>query len=299
MIRLRVNGTDRTFDGDPATPLAVVPARRARADRHEVRMRHGAVWRVHGARGWPGDARLHHGRRQRRGQARRDHRGAQRRREPPRAAGVACAGRRRSAATARAARSCRRPRCCKTTPKPTDSQIDEAMAGNLCRCGTYLRIRAAIRTAAAGRHEMSPRVSVSRRTFLEAARGDRRLRPGRQRHRRLDCPPPQAAASAPFVPNVFCAIDDDGTVSITVHRSEMGQGIRATLAMAVADELGADWARVRLVQADGDEPAYGSQNTDGSHSVTRLPHAASPDGRDRAPDARSRRGGQTWGVAPR
>ena len=69
------------------------------------------------------------------------------------------------------------------------------------------------------------------------------------------------------MPNVFCAIDATGLVSITVHRSEMGQGIRSTLAAAVADELGADWARVRIVQADGDEPAYGSQNTDGSHSV--------------------------------
>lgn len=37
------------------------------------------------------------------------------------------------------------------TPKPTDEQIDRAMAGNICRCGTYLRIRAAIRTAATGR----------------------------------------------------------------------------------------------------------------------------------------------------
>jgi isoquinoline 1-oxidoreductase alpha subunit len=34
------------------------------------------------------------------------------------------------------------------TPKPTDSQIDEAMDGNICRCGTYNRIRAAIKTAA-------------------------------------------------------------------------------------------------------------------------------------------------------
>jgi isoquinoline 1-oxidoreductase alpha subunit len=34
------------------------------------------------------------------------------------------------------------------TPKPTDAQIDEAMSGNLCRCGTYLRIRAAIHQAA-------------------------------------------------------------------------------------------------------------------------------------------------------
>ncbi len=34
------------------------------------------------------------------------------------------------------------------TPKPTDAQIDEAMSGNLCRCGTYPRIRAAIHQAA-------------------------------------------------------------------------------------------------------------------------------------------------------
>jgi isoquinoline 1-oxidoreductase alpha subunit len=37
------------------------------------------------------------------------------------------------------------------TPKPTDAQIDEAMSGNICRCGTYTRIRAAIKQAAATR----------------------------------------------------------------------------------------------------------------------------------------------------
>ena len=36
----------------------------------------------------------------------------------------------------------------KTTPNPTDADIDRAMAGNICRCGTYQRIRAAIHTAA-------------------------------------------------------------------------------------------------------------------------------------------------------
>jgi isoquinoline 1-oxidoreductase alpha subunit len=36
----------------------------------------------------------------------------------------------------------------RSTPKPTDEQIDEGMAGNICRCGTYQRIRAAIKTAA-------------------------------------------------------------------------------------------------------------------------------------------------------
>ena len=37
----------------------------------------------------------------------------------------------------------------KRTPNPTDAQIDSAMSGNLCRCATYLRIRAAIKQAAA------------------------------------------------------------------------------------------------------------------------------------------------------
>jgi isoquinoline 1-oxidoreductase subunit alpha len=36
----------------------------------------------------------------------------------------------------------------KKTPNPTDAQIDSAMSGNMCRCGTYLRIRAAIHNAA-------------------------------------------------------------------------------------------------------------------------------------------------------
>jgi isoquinoline 1-oxidoreductase subunit alpha len=37
-----------------------------------------------------------------------------------------------------------------TTPRPTDAQIDAAMSGNVCRCGTYLRIKAAIKQAANG-----------------------------------------------------------------------------------------------------------------------------------------------------
>ena len=36
------------------------------------------------------------------------------------------------------------------TPKPTDAQIDAALDGNICRCGTYQRVRAAVRRAAAG-----------------------------------------------------------------------------------------------------------------------------------------------------
>jgi isoquinoline 1-oxidoreductase alpha subunit len=36
----------------------------------------------------------------------------------------------------------------RTTPRPSDTQIDDALSGNLCRCGTYQRIRAAVHRAA-------------------------------------------------------------------------------------------------------------------------------------------------------
>lgn len=66
---------------------------------------------------------------------------------------------------------------------------------------------------------------------------------------------------------VFLSVGADGLVTIMVHRSEMGQGIRTSLPMVAADELGADWARVRVHQADADEARYGSQDTDGSRSM--------------------------------
>jgi isoquinoline 1-oxidoreductase beta subunit len=66
---------------------------------------------------------------------------------------------------------------------------------------------------------------------------------------------------------VFVAIGEDGIVTVTVHRSEMGQGVRSGMPLIVADELEADWSRVRVVQAPGDERRYGNQNTDGSRSV--------------------------------
>lgn len=68
-------------------------------------------------------------------------------------------------------------------------------------------------------------------------------------------------------PRLFVSIAPDGMVTVTVHRSEMGQGVRTSIAMAVADELEADWDRVRVAQAPGDEPTFGNQDTDGSRSL--------------------------------
>lgn len=67
-------------------------------------------------------------------------------------------------------------------------------------------------------------------------------------------------------PNFFVGVNPDGTVCIMAHRSEMGTVIRTSLPLVVADELDADWRRVRIQQAIGD-PRYGDQNTDGSHSI--------------------------------
>lgn len=72
---------------------------------------------------------------------------------------------------------------------------------------------------------------------------------------------------ATFSPAAYLRLDGAGVVTVICHRSEMGQGIRTSVAMAVADELEADWSKVRVEQALGDEKTYGSQNTDGSRSI--------------------------------
>jgi isoquinoline 1-oxidoreductase beta subunit len=73
-------------------------------------------------------------------------------------------------------------------------------------------------------------------------------------------------------PNLFVRIDNEGTVTLTCSRSEMGQGVRTGIPMILADELEADWRRVKIWQAPGDETKYDpagkdGQNTDGSRST--------------------------------
>jgi len=68
-------------------------------------------------------------------------------------------------------------------------------------------------------------------------------------------------------PLVFVSLARDGTVTIVAHRAEMGTGVRTSLPMVVADEMEADWGRVKIVQADANEARYGSQNVDGSRSM--------------------------------
>ncbi len=78
--------------------------------------------------------------------------------------------------------------------------------------------------------------------------------------------PKKGDASGGFAPNAFLRIDPSGDVTIWATNSEMGQGPMTTLAMIVADELEADWARVRVEQAHLD-PKFGSLDTGGSGTV--------------------------------
>ena len=71
---------------------------------------------------------------------------------------------------------------------------------------------------------------------------------------------------SPFAPNAWLRIDPSGTVTVTVAKSEMGQGVLTSLPMIVAEELDADWSHMRYEQAIADDK-YGSMGTGGSRSV--------------------------------
>ncbi len=75
--------------------------------------------------------------------------------------------------------------------------------------------------------------------------------------------------AAVFEPNLYLRVEQDGGVVVTVPRSELGQGVRTSLAMLVAEELAVSFAAVRVRTANAD-PRYGGQFTAGSTSVRLL-----------------------------
>ena len=114
--------------------------------------------------------------------------------------------------------------------------------------------------------------NVSRRHFLKGAAGSFVL----AATLRLD--PAGAEEAAKFAgdgmphglrddPKIFLAIAEDGTVTFTCHRSDMGQGVRTGLTLIVADELEAGWSHMKVAQAPGYEEKFGNQDTDGSRTT--------------------------------
>jgi isoquinoline 1-oxidoreductase beta subunit len=81
---------------------------------------------------------------------------------------------------------------------------------------------------------------------------------------------PEEERSTPGLnPNVLIHIAANGLTTIVCARSEMGQGVRSSIPILIADELGASLDRVVVRQADGDKK-YGDQNTDGSSSIRKF-----------------------------
>lgn len=87
--------------------------------------------------------------------------------------------------------------------------------------------------------------------------------------------PDDASATTPepltdgpdFAPNVWVTLHADNQATVTVGKTEMGQGVRTTLAMLVAEELDLDWSRVQVQTAPADQAKYGRQGTAGSSSI--------------------------------
>jgi len=131
-------------------------------------------------------------------------------------------------------------------PAPSDGEIDAAMSGVLCRCGTYARVRRAVRAAAAG--EPVATVSLALPEMLSDL-------------------PPDAGAQM----NDWIWIDGAGTVTLMINHSEMGQGALTGLAALAAEELDVPLERVRTVFAPADaryrNGYWGEQFTGGSSSM--------------------------------
>ncbi|HLB90040.1 MAG TPA: molybdopterin cofactor-binding domain-containing protein, partial [Terriglobales bacterium] len=142
--------------------------------------------------------------------------------------------------------------------------------------------------------------NLSRRGFLKGLASAGALVLGARLYPKLlwaqGLPKDTQADLATLHPNVFVGIDTDGMVYIVAHRSEMGTGIRTSLPLVVADELDADWKRVKIEQAIGD-PRYGDQNTDGSHSVRSF-FAVMREAGATARFLLMQAAAQQWGVPP-
>ena len=113
---------------------------------------------------------------------------------------------------------------------------------------------------------MSEVVKLGRRGFLKVAAGG-----GAGLWLAVHLPSrAEAAGPAALEPHAWLRVDAEGVVTVFLAKSEMGQGTYTGMAVLLAEELEADWKRVRVVQADADQKRFGNMITGGSASVRRL-----------------------------
>src|SRR6185369_2172960 len=246
----------------PRDAAVMVSARRTAPDRHQIRLRQGALRGLHGADRRRGGAQLRHADEERGGKEDRDHRGLERQGGSSAAEGL---GRVQRAAVRLLPE---RPAHAGGGAAQGEAEADRRR-DRRGHAGEYLPLRHLSahppgNQAGSGGEIMSGVVRVSRRGFLKTTFSAgalilcARFFPGTA----LDA----LAKTQGWFPGVYLGIEPNGTVIIIAHRSEMGTGIRTALPMVAADELDADWQRVRIEQAIGDA-RFGDQNTDGSKSI--------------------------------
>lgn len=120
-------------------------------------------------------------------------------------------------------------------PDPSDEEIAKAMQRNLCRCGTYARIKAAVKRAAQEIRSGKTTWNVLTRDVSQS---------------------PSWSSEEGYALNPFVRIGADGQVTVLAKHFETGQGAYTGLATILAEELDADWNRVRVVSAPADERLY-------------------------------------------
>lgn len=175
------------------------------------------------------------------------------------------------------------------TWQPGSEEIEAALSGVLCRCGTYQRIRRAVHLAVKmltkplpHRHAEPLPASQLTSACSSVPREDT-----------------DGQGADTFALNPWVWLDCEGTVTVVVDRSEMGQGVATAFAMLVAEELEVELSRVRVTFAPADpvynNPLIGEQLTGGSTSLRgeweRMRHAGAS-ARDRLIGAAAGR----WGV---
>ena len=142
-----------------------------------------------------------------------------------------------------------------TNKKPTEAQIKQALANNLCRCGTHARIVRAV--TARSRHRlreapMNTHFKPSRRHVIKGG-GALVVSFSLAPQMAGDALAQAAAAAKPLAPtevDSYLAIDAKGAVTLYSGKVDLGTGVRTALAQMCAEELDVPFTRVTVVQGD-------------------------------------------------